>query len=157
MPITADMSFDTHLPDPDRDAQFYAGVPVKRLIAWFVDFLVIAVLSTIMATIIGLLTLGFGFLLFPAVALAVAFLYRTLTIAGASSTWGMRLMGIEFRTRTGDRFDLGHAAFHTLIFMLLMASFLGWIATVFCIMATRYHQGIPDLILGSTAINQPLD
>ena len=39
MPITADMSFDTHLPDPDRDAQFYAGVPVKRLIAWFVDFL----------------------------------------------------------------------------------------------------------------------
>ena len=69
----------------------------------------------------------------------------------------MRMMGIELRDRRGDRFDLGTAAAHTGIFMLLMASLLGWIATVTCILTTRYRQGLPDLLLGTAAINRPLD
>ena len=152
----ADPMFGTELPDPDRDAQFYEGVPAKRLVAWVVDFLIIGIFALIATMIFGLLTLGFGVVMFPVIMITVGFAYRTLTIASQSSTWGMRLVGIELRSRTGDRFDLLHAAIHTAIFMFLMASIIGWAATVISIAATRYNQGIPDLILGTTAINTPL-
>ena len=66
-------------------------------------------------------------------------------------------MAIEIRTRTGDRLDLGTAAVHTAVYMFLMATVIGWAVSALCIMATRYHQGLPDLLLGTAAINRPLD
>lgn len=153
----AHMTYPSHLPDPEHDAHFYDGVPSRRLVAWFVDFAVITVLSLIATAIFGVLTLGFGFMALPFIFLATAFVYRTLTIASASATWGMRMMGIELRTRMGERFDFGHAAIHTGIFMVLMASIIGWIATVVAILGTRYNQGLPDLVLGTVMINSPSD
>ena len=34
------------LPDPELDAQFYAGVPFKRLLAWVFDVIAIILLSS---------------------------------------------------------------------------------------------------------------
>lgn len=156
MSIQATMTPFTHLPDPEYDAQFYEGVPGKRLAAWIVDALVILLISVLVILPLGVLTLGFGFFLFPALVLTVSFLYRTLTIASRSATWGMRLMGIELRARDGQRLDLVTAAVHTGVFLFLMASIVGWAATVIAILGTRYNQGLPDLLLGTTAINRPL-
>lgn len=147
---------DTDLPHPDYDAQFYAGVPAKRALAWLMDSIVIAVLSVAATALFGIVTLGLGFMLFPAILFLVSFLYRWLTIAGGSATWGMRFMGIELRSRSGDRLDPLTAAVHTGIFLFLMASMIGWALTVTAILVTRYNQGLPDLVLGTTAINRPV-
>ncbi|NNU80516.1 RDD family protein [Halovulum dunhuangense] len=157
MPTLSPMDSWTDLPHPEHDRQFYAGVPAKRAAAWVIDALVILVAAAAVTLVFGVLTLGFGLMLFPFILFGASFLYRTLTIAASSATWGMMLMGIEFRDRRGHRLDLVTAALHTGLFLFLMASVIGWIATVAAMLLTRYNQGVPDLLLGTTAINRPLD
>ncbi|MHA3977305.1 RDD family protein [Halovulum sp. GXIMD14794] len=145
------------LPHPEFDQQFYEGVPSKRLVAWMIDFTAILVATAVGTLAIGILTLGIGFAFFPGMLFLVTFLYRWLTISGASATPGMMLMGIELRSADGHKLTPMVAAFHTGIFMFLMATLIGWIATSVSIWVTRYNQGLPDLLLGTTAINRPLN
>ena len=143
------------LPHPDYDAEFYEGVPTKRAVAWVIDFVICLIAAAALTLVLGILTIGVGFFFFPAIYFLIAFFYRFTTIADRSATWGMSFTGIELRGRTGQRLDPLQAALHTGIFMFLMASLIGWAATVAAILLTRYHQGVPDLLLGTTAINRP--
>jgi uncharacterized RDD family membrane protein YckC len=145
------------LPDPERDWQFYQGVPGRRLVAWFVDVALVLLVGVPLAILFGLVTLGFGFALFPLVVAAVGFVYRAATIAGGSATWGMRFSGIEFRRGDGTRFDLGTALAHTAIYMVCISVFVLQLISCATIVGTRYRQSIADLILGTTAINRPAD
>ena len=97
------------LPDPARQAGFYADVPLKRLGAFVVDLIVIFALTTL----ISLATFGIVFFIFPAVAAVLGFIYRVLTLASGSATWGMRLMGIELRRHDAGRLSLVDAFVHT--------------------------------------------
>lgn len=98
------------LPDPVDQAEFYADVPLKRLLAWGIDTLIIAAISIALY----LLTLGVGFFIFFAVFFSVSFIYRVVTLARRSATVGMRVVAIEFRTAKGAKFDAGTAGLHTL-------------------------------------------
>ena len=53
------------LPDPEHDRQFYDGVPARRLVAWFIDLAIVLAVGVPVAVVFGLVTLGFGFALFP--------------------------------------------------------------------------------------------
>lgn len=143
------------LPDPERDRQFYDGVPSRRLVAWFIDLVVILIIGVPLAVMFGLLTLGFGFVLFPLLVAGVGFVYRTITIARESSTWGMRFVGIELRRGDGTRFDFLTALLHTALYTFAFGIILLQVASCLAMVGTRYGQGIPDLILGTTAINRP--
>ena len=145
------------LPDPDRDRQFYEGVQSRRLAAWFVDLFVILLVGVPVALVFGLATFGFGFALFPLVVAGVGFVYRTLTIAGRSATWGMRVMGIELRRHDGTRFDLATAALHTAIYSVAFSVVILQAISCISVLSTRYGQGLPDIILRTTAINRPAD
>ena len=145
------------LPDPELDRQFYQGVPARRLVAWFVDLLIIVTVGVPVAVFFGLATFGFGFALFPLVVAGVGFLYRAATIAGGSATWGMRFTGIEFRRGDGTRFDLATALAHTAIYAVCMSVFVLQLVSCATILGTRYRQSLADLILGTTAINRPAD
>lgn len=145
------------LPDPVRDRQFYEGVPARRLAAWFVDLVVVLAVGVPVALIFGLATLGFGLALFPFVVAGVGFVYRTLTIAGGSATWGMRFMGIELRRWDGSRFDLPTAFLHTAIYTVAFSVVILQVASMGMMLATRYGQGLPDIVLRTTAINRPAD
>ncbi len=145
------------LPDPERDRQFYEGVPARRLVAWVIDVVVILAVGVPIATFFGLVTLGFGFALFPLVLASVGFLYRTATIAGGSATWGMRFTGIEFRRGDGTRFDLLLALLHTAIYTVCFGVIVLQLVSCVAILGTRYGQSLPDIILGTTAINSPAD
>jgi uncharacterized RDD family membrane protein YckC len=145
------------LPDPDLDRQFYEGVPARRLFAWFVDLFIVLLIGVPVAVAFGLLTLGFGFVLFPLLVAGVGFIYRTATIAGGSATWGMRFAGIEFRRGDGSRFDLLFAFLHTAIYAVCFGVFVLQLISCIAILGTRYGQSLPDIILGTTAINRPAD
>ena len=145
------------LPDPDRDRQFYDGVPARRLAAWVFDLVLILALGVPVAVLFGLATFGFGFALFPLVVAAVGFVYRTATIASGSATWGMRFMGIELRRHDGARFDLPTALLHTGIYTVAISVVVLQLISCVAILATRYGQGLPDIVLRTTAINRPAD
>lgn len=139
-----------HLPDPDTQAQFYEGVALKRLLAWIVDTILI-----ILAAVVVLPFTAFtGLFFFPLLVLVVGFVYRTATLAGGSSTWGMRLFAIEFRTMHGERFDLGTAFAHTLGYTLSLAVFPAQAVSILLMLTTPRGQGLTDHVLGTVALNR---
>ncbi len=138
------------LPDPVTQPEFYADVPMKRLLAWLVD--------TVLIALICLLILPFtaftGLFFFPLLMLVVGFAYRVVTIANRSATWGMRLMAIEFRTAQGERFGLGLATVHTLGTSFSFALPVLQIISVVLMLTTARGQGLTDHVLGSVALNR---
>lgn len=143
----------TGLPDPEMDSQFYDKVPSRRLVAWVFD----GIITFAITFLIGVFTVGLGFFIFPFIWLVVGLIYRTITIASKSSTWGMRLVGIEFRDKKGQKFTSGLALAHTLIFTIATGFFLVQIASIVLILTSRYGQSVQDMILGTTAINRPIN
>ena len=143
-------SYQPALPDPDRHAEFYAGVAFKRAIAWIVDTLFV----TAIVFLVTLVTAFTALFILPLVWLAVGFLYRWVTISGNSATWGMRLMSIEFLDRYGKRFDAATAFAHTLGYSLSMAFVIPQLVSVALMVMSRRGQGLTDMVLGSVAINR---
>ena len=141
----------TTLPDPDRQAEFYADVPIKRALAWVVDAIVIAIITMIVVPFTLFLSLFF----LPALYLTISFLYRTISLTRHSATPGMRLMAIEFRDRTGAKFDLGTAFLHTLGYTLTISTLLPQLLSMGLMLTTARGQGLSDLVLGTVAINKP--
>lgn len=138
------------LPDPDTQPGFYSGVAVKRLLAWMVDFVMVAILTAIVVPFTAFTALFF----LPLLYFMLDFLYRWATISGRSSTWGMRLMGIELRNRAGQRLDGGLALLHTLGFILTSATMLPQLLSAGMMLVLPRGQGLTDLVLGTTAINR---
>ena len=138
------------LPDPDLDGHYYDKVPTRRLVAWVFD----GIITFGMTFLISVFTVGLGFFIFPAIWLIVGLIYRTATIANDSATWGMRIVGIEFRDKTGKKFSTGLAFAHTLIFTIGTGIFLMQLASVVLILSSRYGQSIQDMLLGTTAVNR---
>ncbi|EEW26378.1 RDD family protein [Rhodobacter ferrooxidans] len=144
------MTYDTMLPDPDRHAEFYAGVPTKRALAWVADMVLIAVVTAIIVPFTAFTALFF----LPFLYLVVGFVYRTLTLAGGSATWGMRLMAIELRDYRGQRFDLATAILHTLGYSISIGMVAPQVLSAGLMLVTPRAQGLTDLLMGSVAINR---
>jgi len=141
------------LPDPDIDAQFYTGVPFKRLIAWFVDLVAIVLL----AMGASLATLGIAAVFFPMTLFIINLTYRVYFLKQNSATPGMMLTGIEIRNNLGDRLTTEEAFWHTVVFTLCVMFFFVQILSAGMMMTTRYGQGLHDYFRGTTAINRPVD
>ncbi|MCB1331201.1 MAG: RDD family protein, partial [Maritimibacter sp.] len=129
--------------------EFYADVPVKRLIAWVIDGVIIFAMSLLIA----LLTVGVGFFFFPVLLIGIGFIYRTVTLANRSATLGMRMASIELRTARGEKFDLATAALHTLGYQVSMAFILAQAASIVLMLTTPRRQGLTDHALGTAAVN----
>ena len=141
----------THaLPDPRIQAEFYDDLATKRFLAWLVDAALIFVLCLLVLPFTAFLGLFF----FPLMWLVLGFFYRWVTLSGRSSTWGMRLMAIEFRTTRGRRFDGTTAFFHTLIYTVAMGTFVLQAVSVAMILMSPRRQSLADLMLGSAAVNR---
>ena len=138
------------LPDPDRDAEFYADVPVKRALAWIVDSILIAVLTVVAVPLTAFTALFY----LPVLWLVIGLAYRIVTLTRGSATPGMRLVGIEFRTHRGERFGLPEAALHTAIYSVCVSFVIPQIVSIVLILATARRQGLPDLALSTVALNR---
>lgn len=138
------------LPDPVAQSGFYDAVPTKRLIAFVIDLFI----SAVLAAIILPLTAFLGLFFFPIIVAVIGFAYRVVTIANGSATLGMRMMGIEFRTKTGEKFDLGLAILHTGLFYAACSITIAQVASVVLILTTARKQSLSDIIIGSAVINR---
>lgn len=139
------------LPDPELNAGFYAGVPAKRAVAWVVD----TVLVLLATFVVVLMTAFIGAFFFPLLFLTISFLYRWVTLARGSATWGMRMTAIELRQGNGARLDSTTAFAHTLGYSVTIAFVLPQLVSIALMLTTPRGQGLSDLVLGTAAINRP--
>lgn len=140
----------TGLPDPHYNAEFYADTPVKRLLAWVVDTVIIMLL-TLVAIPLTALT---GLFYLPVLALAVGFTYRVVTLTNGSATLGMRLMSVEVRGLDGGRLDLTHAFMHTLLYHVFFGTVVLQVGSIILMLTGPRRQALHDLALGTAVINR---
>lgn len=130
----------------DRDR--LQGVIWRRIFAYTLDIVFIAILTSIVFLLLSpLVVISFGLLWGPAtlVLAAVPAAYHTLLIGGGrSSTWGQRLFGLEVRSLDGGRPGYLQALILTVLFYVSVG--LTWFLILAVIPFTRYRQGVHDLL-----------
>jgi uncharacterized RDD family membrane protein YckC len=141
----------TSLPDPEWHPELYADLPAKRLVAFLADSVIAGVLTLVLLPFTGFLAVFF----LPFFYAAVAFVYRFLALAGGSATPGMRLVAIEIRDHEGRRLSRLTALLHTLIFTLALTTLLPVLISAGLMLWSQRHQGLHDLLLGTSALNRP--
>jgi len=109
----------TDTPNAVRDPALYEGVALRRVIAYALDVLVLAVLGALLGIALWFLTLLTFGLFGPVAALAGAllpFAYHTFFIGRNGATPGMAWLGLEVRTWAGDPPDFIRAGIMTALF-----------------------------------------
>ena len=143
--------------DPAVHPERYEGVRTRRSFAFLIDAAVVLVLmavASIIIAILGIFTLGLGWLLFPAVWPLVAILYTVLTLGGPhSATPGMRFTGVEVRTLRGERMNYLLALAHSVLFWLSVSILTPLILVV--ALFTPRKQLLHDLAISVAAIRSP--
>ena len=140
----------TALPDPDYQAEFYSGVPAKRLFAWVVDSILITLAAIVLVPLTGFV----GLFVWPVFYLAVGLAYRVITIANGSATPGMAMAGIELRSATGARLDFGEAVLHTGAYSISLAFFPLQLLSIVLMLSTARGQSLPDHLLGTVVLRR---
>lgn len=129
--------------DPFRD------VLTRRVLAYLLDLLFVAVLSSLLGIVVTLLSIvSFGLLSVLFVTLpAVGVLYGAVTIGGpASATWGMRMASLTVRRTDGGRPDFVQALIFSLLFYATIAA-TSWLILLVALITPR-KRALHDLLSG---------
>lgn len=141
--------------DPATQPELFDSILSKRIVAFIVDAIAIVLLmipAALMVLLLGVLTLGIAWLLFPPLFAVVALGYVGLTLGGrGSATPGMRIAGVEMRTWNGQRMFPVLAIMHALIFWFSVGLLTPLILLVG--LFTWRRQLLHDLLLGVVALN----
>lgn len=144
--------------DPVTEPEYFRGVLWRRFCACIIDALIICVpigAATLFILVFGLITFGFGWLLFGLLSPAFviwAVAYTGLTLGGSSSaTIGMRMMEIEMRQWYG-------APMNTLLAVLSVVLFWTFLSvlTPFVLLVGLFNgrkRLLHDFILGTVVTN----
>lgn len=140
--------------DPAARPDLYDGVRTRRIVAFLLDatvILVLMLLASLVITVLGIFTLGLGWLLLPLVWPMVAILYTVFTLGGPySATPGMRAAGIEMRTWYGAPMYPLLALVHSVGFWLSVS-----VLTPFVLLVSLFSPRkrlLHDILAGTIAI-----
>lgn len=154
------MSMDVkpHAYDPAADPELFEGVLARRVLAFFIDFIVIAtpvVLAAMFIFAFGVVTLGFGWALYwllPPASVVWAVVYFGLTLGSErSATIGMRVMDLEMRTWYGAPAYFVLGAVHAIVFWISVSAL-----TPFILLVAFFNERrrlLHDILLGTVVIN----
>jgi uncharacterized RDD family membrane protein YckC len=147
-----------HAYDPGRNPELFEGVLARRVVAFFIDFVVIAIPVVLAAMFIfafGIITLGLGWALYwilsPA-SVVWAIVYFGVTLGSPrSASLGMRVMDLEMRTWYGEPAYFVLGAVHAVAFWFTVSFFTPFILLV-CFFNPR-RRLLHDILLGTVIIN----
>lgn len=152
------MDIRPHAYDPMLNPELFEGVLARRVIAFFIDFLVISVPVVLAAMFIfafGIVTLGFGWALYwllPPASVIWAIVYFGVSVGGArSATIGMRVMDLEMRTWYGAPAYFVLGAVHAIGFWFSVSAL-----TPFILLVAFFNQRrrlLHDIVLGTIIVN----
>lgn len=147
-----------HAYDPVANPELFEGVLARRCIAFVIDVVIIAIPVVFAAAfifIVGLLTLGLGWLLYwllsPAAVIWAIFYYGLTFGSPASATIGMRVMDLEMRTWYGAPAYFVLGAVHAIVYWITI-SFL----TPLILLVALFNQRrrlLHDMLVGTIVIN----
>ncbi|MBE0692338.1 MAG: RDD family protein [Aquamicrobium sp.] len=133
------------------DLRVYEGVLSRRIMAFIIDYLLVALMMIpfgILVFVLGIVTLGYGWALFSVLFPAVALIYVWNTLGGPNqATVGMRVMDIRLERLDGRPVDGLVAVVHTVLFWAgnVLLTPLILLATLFLERKRTVH----DLLLGT--------
>jgi uncharacterized RDD family membrane protein YckC len=149
-----------HAYDPSRSPELFEGVLARRVLAFMIDFVIIAVPIVFAALFIfafGVVTLGLAWALYwllPPASALWAVLYFGMTLGGPrSASVGMRAMDIQMRTWYGEPAYFVLGAVHAIGFWFTVSFFTPFILLV-CFFNQR-RRLLHDILLGTVIINNP--
>jgi uncharacterized RDD family membrane protein YckC len=157
-PMGAGFDPKPHAYDPWRQPEYFEGVTERRVIAFLIDLVVIMVpvaLATIFIFLLGIFTLGLGFLLFtllhPATVIWVL-AYYGITMGGRwSATVGMRAVDLQVRTWYGAPCYVLLGAVHGLAFWVTVMTLSPLVVVVGLLNGRR--RLLHDFVLGTVIVN----
>lgn len=161
-PSRLGVSFDIkpHAYDPIANPELFEGVLARRVAAFVIDLIIIAVpliAVSVFIFIFGLFTFGLGWALFWLLSpgsIVWALVYYGLTLGGrASATIGMRAMEIEMRTWYGAPAYFVLGAVHAIVFWISLSVLTPFILLVGLFNARR--RLLHDILVGTVLINNP--
>ena len=147
-----------HAYDPALAPELFDGVLSRRVVAFVIDFLIIAVPVLLAAMFIfafGIVTLGLGFALYwllPAATVIWALFYFGATLGSpASATIGMRVMDLEMRTWYGAPAYFVLGAVHVVLFWITVSALTPFVLLV--AFFNRRKRLLHDILLGTVVVN----
>jgi uncharacterized RDD family membrane protein YckC len=147
-----------HAYDPDKNPELFDGVLARRVIAFFIDIIIIVVpvaAAALFVAIFGFLTFGLGWILFfflHAGSVIWAILYYGFTLGSPSSaTIGMRVMDIELRTWYGAPCYFVLGAVHAISYWLSVSLFTPLVLLIG--LFNHRSRLLHDFLLGTVVIN----
>src|SRR6476620_12447961 len=153
------MDIKPHAYDPATQPELFEGVLARRVVAFVIDFIILAVPVLLAAMFIfafGIVTLGLGFALCWLVSPSTviwALLYFGGTLGGPNSaTIGLRVLDLEMRTWYGAPAYFVLGAVHAIAFWFTVSFF-----TPFVLLVAFFNERrrlLHDILLGTVIINK---
>ena len=144
--------------DPAAQPELFEGALARRMAAFFIDLIVIAVPLIAAGTFIfflGLVTFGLGWALYwllsPASVIWALFYYGLTLGSPASATLGMRVMVIEMRTWYGAPAYFVLGAVHAVVYWISVSVLTPFVLLVGFFDARK--RLLHDMLVGTVLIN----
>jgi len=147
-----------HAYDPVTQPELFEGVMARRVVAFVIDLIVIALplfAASVFIFVFGLVTFGLGWALFwllsPA-SVIWALAYYGLTLGSpASATLGMRVMEIEMRTWYGAPAYFVLGAVHAIVYWISVSALTPLVLVVGFF--NNRKRLLHDILVGTVLIN----
>jgi uncharacterized RDD family membrane protein YckC len=159
-PSRIGVAFDIkpHVYDPIANPELFEGVLSRRIVAFVIDLIILAVpvlLAAIFILVFGIVTFGLGWVLFwlmwPATVVWAVFYYGWSFGGPASATYGMRAMELEMRTWYGAPAYFLLGAVHGVVYWISVSMLTPFVLVVGLFNARR--RLLHDMLVGTVVIN----
>lgn len=147
-----------HAYDPHANPELFEGVLARRVVAFAIDLILIALpllAAAMFIFVFGLVTFGLGWALFwllsPASVIWALFYYAMTLGGSASATLGMRAMAIEMRTWYGAPSYAVLGAVHAIIYWITVSVLTPLVLVVGFFNARK--RLLHDILVGTVIIN----
>jgi uncharacterized RDD family membrane protein YckC len=148
-----------HAYDPDANPELFDSVLTRRVVAFVIDLIIIAlplVAASMFIFVFGLVTFGLGWALFwllsPASVIWALFYYGMTLGSPASATLGMRAMEIEMRTWYGAPAYFVLGAVHAIVYWVSVSALTPLILAVGFLNSRK--RLLHDMLVGTVIINR---
>jgi uncharacterized RDD family membrane protein YckC len=162
-PRRVGVSFEVkpHAYDPATNPELFEGVLARRVLAFFIDVVLIAipiVLAALFIFVFGLVTFGLGWALYwllsPAAVIWALVYYGTTLGSPTSATIGMRVMDIEMRIWYGAPMYFLLGAVHAIVFWISVSALTPLVLLVGLFNERR--RLLHDMLVGTVVINNEI-
>lgn len=136
------------------DWKLYEGVRTRRVLAFFIDCIIVGLLvipTSIVIAVLGIATLGLGWYLYGVMVPLIWLVYVATTLGGAKqATPGMRMMAIRLERLDGAPVESFFAVLYSVLFWALNVIISPLILLATLVLDRK--RAIHDLALGTVVV-----